>query len=303
MGRRVSVRRIVDRTADGRALTGDVVGDLVGLDTRIALVETRAGRVEVALPLVTAARLVRPSTADELALERVAAQGWRAEYTHELGGWLLRAAGGFTGRANSVLPLHAPGLPLDDALATAGAWYAGHRLPLRIQVPTPSRRLLDAELAARGWSASPTVHVMAARLDQLPAARSDVDVDLTTDPGAGWLRRFRDGVGLEPVARGVLTRHDTATFAAVRDRTGTTVAIGRGTVDDGWLGITAMEVARAARRRGLAGAIMRALRDWGVGAGATRSHLEVGAENTAALALYAKLGYWVHHDYRYRAAP
>src|ERR1700753_2875891 len=50
-------------------------------------------------------------------LDRAAARTWRGTEEEALGGWLLRAAGGFTGRANSVLAVGDPGLPL----AAAGA--------------------------------------------------------------------------------------------------------------------------------------------------------------------------------------
>ena len=43
------------------------------------------------------------------ALERAAARHWQAPETERLGEWLLRAAAGFTGRANSALPLGDPG--------------------------------------------------------------------------------------------------------------------------------------------------------------------------------------------------
>ena len=118
LGRRVSVRRALDDTSGdpvppGRVRFGDVVGDLVGLvglagRAQTAVIETRQGPVEVAVERIAMARLVPPSTADELALEAVAARGLRAAEQHRLGGWLLRANSGFTSRANSVLPLRSP---------------------------------------------------------------------------------------------------------------------------------------------------------------------------------------------------
>ncbi len=279
----------------------------VELDVETATIESRAGRVEVPLSTVVLARIAPPSTRDELDLEAILARGWRAAETSSVGGWLLRASGGFTGRANSVLPLGPPDQPLDDALAEAHAWYSARDLPLKVQVPTNARRLLDAGLAERGWPASPDVHIMAARLHTVmsrpgPEARSDVALELHPAPDDDWLARYRDGAGTAAAARGVLTRHERVMFAALR-REGQVLAIGRGTVDADWLGVTAVEVDPAQRGQGLASAVMRALWRWGSAEGATRSHLEVSEENTAALAMYRQLGYWVHHDYRYRCAP
>ena len=41
-------------------------------------------------------------------LERAAALHWQARETEPLGEWRLRAAAGFTGRANSALPVGDP---------------------------------------------------------------------------------------------------------------------------------------------------------------------------------------------------
>ncbi|HYO36111.1 MAG TPA: GNAT family N-acetyltransferase, partial [Geodermatophilus sp.] len=51
-------------------------------------------------------------------LERLAARGWRGDEEVPFGGWLLRAGGGFTGRANSVLVLGGPPEDLAAAVAT-----------------------------------------------------------------------------------------------------------------------------------------------------------------------------------------
>lgn len=304
VGRRVTVRCVAQPdggSAGGGPRYSDVVGELVSLDAATAVVDTRTGPVEVPLTSVAIARIAPPSTADELALEAVVARGWRAAETAELGGWLLRASGGFTHRGNSVLPLRPPGLPLSEAIATARAWYAERGLPLLVQIPVEARRLLDAELGERGWEPSDDVHVMAARLDalDLPApGPAEVDDDLDDD----WLAVYRGGSAVHDEARALLRRHDRAGFAAVREG-GRTVAVGRGTVDDGWLGVTAVEVLPEARGRGLARAVMSALVAWGRERGAAHGHLEVSADNRAGIVLYERLGWWRHHDYRYRTDP
>lgn len=70
-------------------------------------------------------------------LEHIAARHWRGTEEDRLGGWLLRAADGFTGRANSALPLGDPGMPLDDALAAVTGWYRARALPPMIVIPVP----------------------------------------------------------------------------------------------------------------------------------------------------------------------
>jgi ribosomal protein S18 acetylase RimI-like enzyme len=296
-GRRVSIRRAANRSPDGRQLYSDVVGDLVNLTDQTALIASHGRLIVVPLAEVAIARLVPASTAEELALEEISAKGWRAAETERLGGWLLRANGGFTKRANSVHAVRQPSLPLDDALDYARAWYAARDLPLRINLPTEGRRLLDAYLGERGFEPSPDNHIMVARLEQLHGDAGATT--LTTEPGDEWFGNYRDGLGAEPGNRALLLRHETVAFAGIR-RAGELVAIGRGTVDDGWLGITAVAVAATHRRTGLATAIMAGLWDWGRELGAQRSYLEVESHNTSAVGLYTGLGYWVHHNYRTR---
>jgi ribosomal protein S18 acetylase RimI-like enzyme len=302
VGRRVTVRRVIDHGPDGRVRFGDVVGDLVGLDAQTAVVDTDAELVELPVATVALARLVPPSTADELALEAVAAKGLRPAETERLGGWLLRADFGFTSRANSALPLRQPGMPLDTALEGALEWYLSRDLPLRIQVPVEARRLLDAELGERGWAATGRTHVFAARLDALrgPAGNELPPAQIADAPDDDWLTLYRGGRGRAGTGRALLTRHETLAFAGVRID-GRVVAVGRGAVDDGWLGVMAVEVDPAYRRLGLAAAVMARLWQWGGAHAARRSYLQVDVANEAAVGLYESLGYTIHHDYHYRS--
>jgi GNAT superfamily N-acetyltransferase len=300
VGRRVSVRRAVDRDDSGQIRFGDIVGDLVHLDSQHAMVETRSGRVEIPITHIAVAREAHPSTADVLALEAICERGWRAAETAEIGGWLLRADHGFTGRANSALPLGRP-QSLDQTLELARAWYAGRGLPLKIQLPWPARRLLDSELGERGFEIGEDVHVLAARIDLLALPDLAVSATITAQPDAAWLGEYhyRDQPQLPDGAAQLLARHDRALFLAIR-ADDQVVAIGRGAVDSGWVGITAVEVRTEYRRRGLGRAVLAGLvaaaRDRH---GAERAYLQVASTNQPAISLYLNAGFWHHHDYRY----
>jgi ribosomal protein S18 acetylase RimI-like enzyme len=299
VGRRVSVRRAVDQDPEGRIRFGDVVGDLLRLDSRQAVIETRNGPVEVPVSHIALAREAHPSTAEILALEAICSRGWRAGETAEIGGWLLRADRGFTGRANSALPLGRPE-SLPETIEAARAWYAERDLPLKVQVPIPARRLLDSELGDLGFWGDPEVHVLAVRIDQLDLS-AGVDFAASERPDDAWFGayHYRGRPELPTGARELIMRHPRAVFVSVQHE-GRTIAIGRGAVDDGWLGITAVEVAPEHRRRGLARRILAGLVIASRRYEPSRVYLQVESTNEPAIALYLSAGFWFHHEYRYR---
>ena len=184
------------------------------------------------------------------------------------GGWLLRAAVGFTGRANSALATGDPGMPLADAVAEVCRWYtvrAGRRDDLG--------RLPHRRSARRSGGPVPRGPRLAGAL-----RRRDRDDRRVRDRGRRyggrdrgrarrpgrrarrpWLARYRfRGQALPPIARRLLLSAPWQRFASVREA-GRTIAVGRLAVADGWAGLTAVEVDPAHRRRGLGRAITGAL--------------------------------------------
>ena len=308
VGRKVVVRRV---TGGGGRSFSDVVGVLVEAGPGSLVVRRRDGSlVEMSRSEVTVMKPVPAAPAAVLALEEVAAAGWVAPASRWLGRWLLRAAEGWTGRANSVLPLGDPGLPLDAALAEVTRWYADHGLPARFTVPTPGREPLGTALGARGWTAYNPTSVYTADLEVVlrdwPAGRAPAGLAAAVEPAPSeeWLGlyHYRGGTELPPVARAVLAGARDPGFVVLR-LDGRAVAIARASVDDGWVGVTAVEVDAAHRRLGLGSAVMRASLDWAAGRGAGAAYLQVADENAPAQALYATLGFARHHGYHYRLAP
>lgn len=238
-------------------------------------------------------------------LEGIAALGWQGTSTEQLGGWLLRAGSGFTGRANSVLPLGSPGCPVADALDLVTDFYRRHDLTPLFQVPLcPEAEQLDDDLERRGWVAFNLSWVLIADLDDalahcppgpgLPAARFD------SAPTAEWLDGYLyRGSPLPDSAVAVLRNADTVVFATLTDRTGR-AAVVRGAVGREWLGVTALTVDENRRRGGIGRHLMGELLRWAASRGAGRVYLQVAADNTSALGLYEALGFTRHHRYHYR---
>jgi GNAT superfamily N-acetyltransferase len=232
-------------------------------------------------------------------LERLAARGWRALEEEPLGDWLLRAGGGFTGRANSVLVVGNPGMPLPDAVDTVTGWYTERGLRPCAQLAGVQSRAADAAFAAAGWEPDSETLVLTAPISTPPSV--GVPVDLAGKPDDAWLAGYRyRGAELPPVATEVLTNAEDVVFASVRPDSGPLAAVARGVLTDGWLGVTAVTVAEEHRRRGLATAVMAALQGWAAERGAHSVYLQVTADNAPARALYRRAGFIEHHRYHYR---
>jgi GNAT superfamily N-acetyltransferase len=245
--------------------------------------------------------------------ERMASAHWRGTEEEWLGDWLLRAAEGFTGRANSALPLGDPGLPLDEALVAVTRWYRARGLPPMIVVPASlppdsQGQALDNQLSERMWVTRPgPAFVMVADLplrvspDGLTADR---EVRLSPEPDEAWAARYhyRGQAYLPPVARKVLTSAREQSFMSIRDGD-EVLAIARLSISGGWAGITAVEVHPGHRRQGLGGAITAAACDAAGQHGVSRVFLQVEVGNAGARALYRGLGFRDSHRYHYRLAP
>ncbi len=244
------------------------------------------------------------TAADVAALERLAAHSWRGSEQRSYGDWLLRAGGGFTGRANSVLVVGDPPEPLPAAVRTVTRWYTDRGLRPQAQLPSPGSEAADAAFAAAGWSIPEEVLVLTAPLTPWPAV--DVAVDLRPAPDEAWLEGYRyRGTPLPPGARDVLLGADGPVFASIRVEPppAPLAAVARGVLVEDHLVVTAVTVDEQARRRGLATAVMAALSDWARPRGGRSCLLQVSEHNAPALALYARLGFTEHHRYHYRLGP
>jgi ribosomal protein S18 acetylase RimI-like enzyme len=310
VGKRVSVRRRTDGGGTDAEFT-DALGVLTSWDNGVLSITRKSGDtvhiVESSLvagkvvPAAPARRRGPAASFEELAT--VTARAWQPVESEALGDWRLRAAGGFTRRANSALPLGDPGLPLGDALGRVRGWYEERGLPAYVQTATGAegtQETLCAELEGRGWRREVSAEVRIAAL--APVGDRDAEVSavrLTRAPDAAWLARYQRFSVPGPHVLRVLGSGPSVWFATVPGDAGAPDAIGRCVVDGRWAGFMAVEVAPEQRRRGLATTVMTALARRALDEGASAAWLQVEEDNEGARGLYEGMGFAAHHRYHH----
>ena len=304
------------RQPDGSA--SDVVGWVVGVADAVVTLDgptdpTRPGnavpRWRVPLADVVVARRAPaarggpdPARTPADVLERLGVEAWAVEL-EPLGEWTLRAGAGFTGRANSCLAVGDPGLPVAEAANLVEAYAARHGIAPMASVVTSSTA--DAALRALGWTETyVATDVLATRLADLLGDRPrDPRVVVSEELAPAW-RATYDEYRPSDVDPAVVTRlldgRRPRAFASV-EVDGVVVAVARGHLADGWLGVAGVWTRPVHRRQGLGTAVVLGLAHWAARRGARWCYLQVETTNTAAHAAYARLGFVQHHRYHYLA--
>lgn len=301
VGQRVVVRRIVrgeTGPTGGPAMT-DLLGVCEAWTPSIASIRAEDGSlVEIAVADIVSGKPVppRPSRFVRLSADDVAqrcAGMFRSADEEHLGDWVLRFTGGSRGRPNSILPIGDPGVPLDEALERATAFYARHDRAPVAQVTVGSA--VHHELERRGWVRlrpdEADSEVLLAGVAQLARELATVPIDQVRyrdTPDEHWLTDDpAPSLDLEEIV-----------FASI-EQDGVPVARARTNLVGDWALVADLAVAATHRRRGLGRAMMAALTDWAAERGASVLALQVVGDNEPAQELYAGLGFHRHHAYRY----
>jgi len=297
----------------------DALGDVVAIDQETVSVRTRLGLVVIDRAAVVAAKEVPPRStrrgAPHLAismddLERIMVDGWPPIERAELGGWLLRAAAGFTGRANSVLPLGDPGVPLSAAVDRCERWYDDRGLRRLFCLFGPEGFTVDddplgRELLARSYEPFTNTMVLTASTGALEPEvthPSSARVRLEPEPSPAWWHAWADQGGAAPtMARSVMTGSPDQLFASL-EIGGAVVGIARLAFAHVWAGVSSLHVAPEHRRNGVAMQLMGAIGDESRARRIRSVYVQVEQANSPSRRLFERLGFSTHHEYLYLGA-
>ncbi|CAB0520903.1 GNAT family N-acetyltransferase [Corynebacterium diphtheriae bv. mitis] len=277
----------------------DTIGHVLSVDPLIVRPHARGGLpsnaepVRIDNPLMI--KRLSPRTvrnADIRAIEVATAKAFPGIEHTWCGQWLLRAGDGVTERSNSAAPLGPQALFTPVPYEEIKEFYRRHNLPALILVP---ERIAPAILGD-----GPEIIVMTHPLDNVSEI-DDVHAEFLDQPDDDWLELYHfRGKALPRHALELLrTTIDGRMCFGRLKRDGKTVAITRGTITDGYLGYSAVEVAPEYRRQGLATELGAAMLAWGKAHGAHTAYLQVIESNAAGIGLYHKLGFVEHHRHKY----
>jgi GNAT superfamily N-acetyltransferase len=240
---------------------------------------------------------------DALALERAGMKAWPGIEMSQNGSWVLRAANGYTQRANSVQPLDPDDDgDLDTRIAQIRDWYASRGLPPIFRMTPLASPKLARTLDAAGWT---SVDHSCSLGMEMPEVVPDGHGECLNPFGEQFLdsQRAMQGYSEDKMQKFIaLMRAVTVPMAGVVLYSDDKVAVASSLwgVADG-IAVTGNVVTDTVqRRKGFGGAMMRTGLAWAREQGATTAALNVVAENKAGRALYASLGYQWLFDYAYR---
>jgi GNAT superfamily N-acetyltransferase len=235
-------------------------------------------------------------------LELLAHRTWPCRIEDRLGDWILRAADGFTRRANSCLPLGEPGIPFHDAVAHVERWYRQRGLEPCFKIIPGADAQLDPLLQARGWTIATPSRTMVRDLGpDLPKPAAEFFASRAPDPD--WLNTVSlwDGESADKARHHAELARRVPSAGYLRWLTSAGIlAVGMVALEGDNSFLYDVVVRPDHRGHGIGRAFCTAVLSWSAHTGARSMALQVLESNTVARALYTSLGFIDHHRYHYR---
>ncbi|MFY8155145.1 MAG: GNAT family N-acetyltransferase [Hyphomicrobiales bacterium] len=246
-------------------------------------------------------------TGTDLALmldcERRIVNAWPSPATLLIDDWVVRFAGGYSGRANSASPLK-PGAQLDeDTLALIEELYRADGLPPCIRLTPLVGEATLARVKARGYVVRDASLGLIRPLDDM-ATEIEPELQIEARPSADWIAGVAarqsgikaDAGKLAAIVDGVRLPAAFATWLIA----GEPVAFGMSVAERGMAEIGSVVVDPAHRGQGLGRRLIGGLMGWARAMDCRQAYLQVDQTNAVAKGLYGSMGFRQLYAYETR---
>ena len=235
-------------------------------------------------------------------LEEISLNSWPAGYTKFLDGWVLRYAGGYTNRSNSVYPIYDGFEPLEQKIEEASRFYKSKGLRTMFKLTADSKPAgLNSVLKEMGFEERDRALVMTRAIGSEPHDLSDADV--ASRPEEEWLELFfslnsraREN---QAWARKLLSMLLPGSPFIILRKRGIAVGCGFAVIESNHVGLFGIAVRESERRKGYGREITEKLLELGRQRGAETAYLQVDKPNESAISLYSKIGFREEYQHWY----
>ena len=234
-------------------------------------------------------------------VEWAAVRSWPALETADIHGWLWRYASGGSQRANSVAALAFTGTNVERAIDDAEQRYRARGAPSRFtlsEIAVPGD--LDARLERRGYARGDDHLTMVKEVSAAAAKPASVEISAAPDPA--WMAVYLTGLSADrKAAAPAILAGLPAQRAFLSCRREVAVVASGLTIADGDLAsVQCMATLPAARRKGCAHAVLRAIEAQAAARACRYLDPQAEAANVAAIGLYESFGFHVAGRYHLR---
>src|SRR5687767_5218944 len=208
-----------------------------------------------------------------------------------LDGWILRFAGGYTRRSNSVNPLYPGKLDPRDKVRVCERMFERAGLPPVFKLtPASFPAGLDRVLLDAGYSKEPGASVRLVELAGLDL-EAPPDVNNWERPSDEWIEAYGAFTARDAARRATLQALlenivPQTLFVAVPHE-GRIASVAMAVTQPPWVGLFNMATDPQLRRRGFGRQVVAAVLQWGREKGATVGCLQVSPDNESAIGLYS----------------
>lgn len=290
LGRKVSIRY-----RSGDQLT-DVLGTLINWqDEKFTVLNKHNHEVSVTALDIVAAKVVAPEVSAAW-VQSMALRLWQAKDSEQIGDWVLQATGGATSRVNSALLVGLPDNEVDLSLQKVINWYQKRDLMPLVHLSSPG--IFDTNLKKLDFKKTHLIDFLTKKTADI---KPEIDFIIENSLSSEWLATVNQNNGEgRKVDDFTLKSGDFVRFISLKQANKICATV-RISAEAGFALVTNLWVSESLRNQKIAQNLMAAVEQLAASVGLDKIWLQVLHTNQPAQNLYKKIGYQLHHQYRYWA--
>ncbi len=238
-------------------------------------------------------------------IEDLSLNAWPSHQMELYDGWIIRFSYFYTHRTNSVEQFGTSTLPWSQKIPYCESLYRRWNTPTIFKISPLVSPDFDFMLENRGYVKEHITDVYTLSIDEANFNAPYAMVTLEDHVSAEWIQTLftlkqttnPDHLRVVPSMYAAIPKD---TIAATISLDGRIVATGLGVLDRDYVGIYAIHVDEAYRRKGYAKALITAILQKASQKGASHAYLQVVHDNESAKKLYEKIGFRFFYQYFFR---